>query len=188
MLTDAVLHSAEESTTRRFLTSSTWYVHHHHWHGLWTSTLPVVKAVITGITNSSTLILCSVCSCLDHCEDPYADSPFLLQTKRIKEILPKYMINDYLCTPSRQTTDKALAEAAGKPVLELQQDSAAYASYSQKVTSRNALHAQRAGVHMMLHLACSHILATLQEDHAAWQTAAFPALPRQGGDHRWPPD
>lgn len=40
---------------------------------------------------------------------------------------------------------------------------------------------------MMLHLACSHILATLQEDHADWQTAAFPALPRQGDDHRWPP-
>lgn len=100
------------------------------------STLPVVKAVITGITP----FLCSVCSCLDHCEGPYADSPFLLQTKRIKEALPKHMINDYLFTPSRQTTDKALAEAAGKPVLELQQDSAAYASYSQKVTPRNALH------------------------------------------------
>ena len=98
------------------------------------------------------------------------------------------MINDYLFTPSRQTTDKALAEAAGKPVLELQQDSAAYASYSQKVTPRNALHAQRAGAHTMLHLACSQILATLQEDHADWQTAAFPALPRQGWDHRWPPD
>lgn len=66
-------------------------------------------------------------------------SVFLLQTKRIEEALLEHMINDYLFSRSRQTTDKVLAEAAGKPVLHLQQDSATYAPSSQKVTSRNAL-------------------------------------------------
>ena len=72
-------------------------------------------------------------------------SVILLQTKRIEEALPEHMLNDYLFSPSRQTTDKVLAEAAGKPVLHLQQYSATYASSSQKATSRNALHAQKDG-------------------------------------------
>ena len=63
-------------------------------------------------------------------EDPYADSHFLPQTKHIKEALPKHMIHGYLLHSTRPTTDRAHAEAAGKPVLDLTTDAAAYASYT----------------------------------------------------------
>ena len=65
-----------------------------------------------------------------------------LQTKQIKLALCKHMIHDCFMNPSRETTDKALAEAAGKPVLELLSDAPAYASYKQKATP--AWHAQNA--------------------------------------------
>ncbi|CAK0733037.1 hypothetical protein CVIRNUC_000217 [Coccomyxa viridis] len=54
-------------------------------------------------------------------------------TKQIKQALCKHMIHECFMGPSRETTDKALAEAAGKPVLELLKNSPAYASYKQKL-------------------------------------------------------
>ena len=72
-------------------------------------------------------------------------SACLLQRQRIKEALLDHMIYAPFLHPGKETTDKALAQAAGRPVLELVADSKSYVSFSHRVSAaRNTLQTSEA--------------------------------------------
>ena len=160
-------------------------------HGMSTTTtgtaygpLPCLSSRLlqTGITP----FLCSVCSCLDQCKDPYADSPFLLLDQAHQRGSSK--AHDQRLPLRPQQADHCSRRSLRRLGSQCWSCSSDNGQLMHQVTVQRGelpatlCFAQRAGgtTRCLQH---SHVWAyqVLHEDHADWQTAAFTSASAQGG-------